>query len=135
MVNLKIENPSGRKPHVTYYPNYHPIDAFIVVYDITQRHSFEVAKKLVFAFTREARPGVLVALLGNKADLKSRREVSFKVNLICYETCVEQLYQAFDIQLPKRQTSLFQPISTTPCSPGICQQSDVGTSQVTFSQH
>ena len=54
------------------------------------------------------------------------------LNLICYETWVEQLYEAYDIQLLKMQTSLFQPMLTTPCSPGICQQSDVGTSQVTY---
>ena len=36
--------------------------------------------KLVYAFTQEARPGAFVALVGNKADLKSRREVSFKVS-------------------------------------------------------
>ena len=35
---------------------------------------------LVYAFTREARPGAFVALVGNKADLESRREVSFKVS-------------------------------------------------------
>ena len=62
------------------YPKYHPIHASIVVYDITERHSFAEAKDLVDDFTQEARPGAFVALVGNKADLKSRREVSFKVS-------------------------------------------------------
>ena len=50
------------------------------MYDITQRDSFEDEMMLVYAFTREARPGAFVALVGNKADLESRREVSFKVS-------------------------------------------------------
>ena len=50
------------------------------MYDITERHSFAEAKDLVHAFTRQARPGAFAVLVGNKADLKSRREVSFKVS-------------------------------------------------------
>ena len=50
------------------------------MYDITERHSFAEAKDLVDDFTQEARPGAFVVLVGNKADLKSRREVSFKVS-------------------------------------------------------
>ena len=80
MVNLEIENPAALRGPFTFYPNYHPIDVSIVVYDITQRHSFEDAMMLVYAFTQEARPGAFVALVGNKADLESRREVSFEVS-------------------------------------------------------
>ena len=58
----------------------HQVHASIVVYDITQRRSFAEAKELVDEFTQEARPGAFVVLVGNKADLKSRREVSFKVS-------------------------------------------------------
>ncbi|RMX41337.1 hypothetical protein pdam_00021646, partial [Pocillopora damicornis] len=50
----------------------------LVVYDITQRCSFEKAKELVDEFAQRAGPGAFVALVGNKADLESRREVSFK---------------------------------------------------------
>ena len=52
----------------------------LVVYDITQRRSFEKAKKLVDEFAQRAWPDAFVALVGNKADLESRREVSFKVS-------------------------------------------------------
>ena len=91
IVNLKIEYPAALRryedidllQYIEEEPvlnNYHPIHSFIVVYDITQRHSFAVAKRLVDDFTKEARPGAFVALVGNKADLESRREVSFKVS-------------------------------------------------------
>ena len=68
-----IKNPSALS-------KYHPVHASFVVYDITQRRSFAEAKELVDEFTQEARPGAFVVLVGNKADLKSRREVSFKVS-------------------------------------------------------
>ena len=80
MVNLNIENPAALEGPFSFYPNYHPIDVSIVVYDITQRYSLEDAMLLVNEFTQEARPGAFVALVGNKADLESRREVSFKVS-------------------------------------------------------
>ena len=56
------------------------VQTAIVVYDITQRHSFEEAKELVDKFVQQAKPGVFVAFVGNKADLESRRQVSFKVS-------------------------------------------------------
>ena len=65
-----------------------PEYALIVVYDITQRRSFEEAKELVHRLTEFSspstylwnRPFVFGALVGNKADLEDRREVSFEVN-------------------------------------------------------
>ena len=80
MVHLNMENPAALTGLFTFYPNYHSINAFIVVYDITERYSFAEAQKLVGEFTREARPGTFVALVGNKADLERHREVSFEVS-------------------------------------------------------
>ena len=80
MVNLNIENSAASKRLYTFYRNYHLINVSIVVYDITQRDSFGYAMTSVYVFTREARPGAFVALVGNKADLESNREVSFEVS-------------------------------------------------------
>ena len=65
-----------------------PEYALIVVYDITQRRSFEEAKELVDRLAGYATPltypwplpFVFGALVGNKADLEDRREVSFEVS-------------------------------------------------------
>ena len=61
-----------------------PQCALIVVYDITQRRSFEKAKELVHRhaefFSPVPCPLVFGALVGNKADLEDRREVSFEVS-------------------------------------------------------
>ena len=80
MVNVNIENPAALKGIFTFYPNYHPINVSIVVYNITEREPFGYAMRSVDAFTREARPGAFVALVGNKADLERYREVSFEVS-------------------------------------------------------
>ena len=79
MVNLNIQNPAALKRVFTSYPKYQ-MNVSIVVYDITQRETFGYGMTSVYAFTREARPGDFVALVGNKADLESNREVSFEVS-------------------------------------------------------
>ena len=81
-VTLAITNPSGEDwfQNMVYNGNYDTNHAAIVVYDITERCSFEKAKMLVDGCTDFTRPGAFVALVGNKADLESGREVSFKVS-------------------------------------------------------
>ena len=80
VVDLKIKNRAALDWSLAIYTDYNSEDVSIVVYDITQRHSFEEAKELVDELVQQAKPGVFVALVGNKADLESRREVSFKVS-------------------------------------------------------
>ena len=79
-VNLEIWNPSALRKPRNMDLTYQRVHVFMVMYDITQRRSFAEAKKLVDAFTRKARPGAFVVLVGNKTDLESRREVSLKVS-------------------------------------------------------
>ena len=68
----------------TFLTNFRPEYAPIVVYDITQRRSYEKAKELVHLLTLSNSPWtyspVFGALVGNKADLEDRREVSFEVS-------------------------------------------------------
>ena len=63
---------------------YRPEYAAIVVYDITQRRSYEKAKEWVHLLSPSNYPWayspVFGALVGNKADLEDRREVSFEVS-------------------------------------------------------
>ena len=64
-----------------YRPEYAPI----VVYDITQRRSYEKAKELVHFLSSSNCLWFYYlpffgALVGNKADLEDRREVSFEVS-------------------------------------------------------
>jgi small GTP-binding protein len=49
--------------------------AAVVVYDITKRESFERAKRWVSELHRNAPANIVIALVGNKADLGGERDV------------------------------------------------------------
>jgi GTPase SAR1 family protein len=51
--------------------------AAIVAYDITNRKSFDGAKRWVQEVKQKGDPGIIVALAANKMDLVEKREVSF----------------------------------------------------------
>lgn len=53
--------------------------AAIVVYDITNKESFNGAKSWVKELQRRGDPNVVIALAGNKADLQGKRKVDIQV--------------------------------------------------------
>lgn len=53
--------------------------ASIVVYDITQADTFARAKALIRKLKSNASPNIVIALVGNKKDLTSRRKVQYEV--------------------------------------------------------
>ena len=56
--------------------------AAVVVYDITNTESFSKAQFWVKELQKHGNPDMVVALVGNKADLEHQREVSREVNNI-----------------------------------------------------
>ncbi len=57
--------------------------AAIVVYDITNKESFNGAKSWVKELQRRGDPNVVIALAGNKADLHAKRRVTVEVRAAC----------------------------------------------------
>jgi GTPase SAR1 family protein len=55
--------------------------AAIVVYDITNKDSFNGAKSWVKELQRRGDPNAVIALAGNKADLHSKRKIDYQVCL------------------------------------------------------
>lgn len=55
---------------------YRGAQAAIVVYDITSVDTFSRAKTWVKELQRQANPNIVIALVGNKLDLDSKRAVS-----------------------------------------------------------
>jgi len=53
--------------------------AAIVVYDITNKESFNGAKSWVKELQRRGDPNVVIALAGNKSDLPNKRKVEYEV--------------------------------------------------------
>jgi GTPase SAR1 family protein len=61
--------------------------AAIVVYDVTNKDSFNGAKSWVKELQRRGDPNVVIALAGNKADLEGRRQVCVLFTIYCYLLC------------------------------------------------
>ena len=93
--------------------------AAIVVYDITDANTFNKAKSWVDEIHRQARPGIVIALAGNKSDLGSRRTVEYEEanayaeekGLLFFETSaknadnVDEIFLAIARKLVGRSTS------------------------------
>lgn len=56
--------------------------AAVVVFDVTNRESFEGAKSWVKELQRRGDPSVVIALAGNKADIKEGRVVEAAVHCL-----------------------------------------------------
>jgi len=56
--------------------------AAIVVYDLTNKESFNGAKSWVKELQRRGDPNVVIALAGNKSDLQNKRNVDCEVSLV-----------------------------------------------------
>ena len=54
--------------------------AAVVVYDITNKESFNGAKSWVKELQRRGDPNVVIALAGNKSDLQNKRKVDIEVS-------------------------------------------------------
>lgn len=75
-VKFEIWDTAGQERYHSLAPMYYRgAQAAIIVYDITNRDTFERAKTWVKELDRQARKDIVIALAGNKADLDSKRMV------------------------------------------------------------
>ncbi|KAJ1983616.1 GTP-binding protein of the rab/ypt [Dimargaris verticillata] len=76
-VKFEIWDTAGQERYKSLAPMYYRnAQCAVVVYDITQAASFEKAKNWVKELQRQADPDIVIALVGNKNDLASRRAVT-----------------------------------------------------------
>mmetsp|Transcript_5817 Transcript_5817/g.15086 ORF Transcript_5817/g.15086 Transcript_5817/m.15086 type:complete len:196 (+) Transcript_5817:33-620(+) len=76
VVKFEIWDTAGQERYRSLAPMYYRgAAAAIVVYDITNKESFNGAKSWVKELQRRGDPNVVIALAGNKADLQSKRKV------------------------------------------------------------
>ena len=76
-IKLQIWDTAGQERFQSITANYyHGSHAIAIVYDITSRQSFENVRKWITEVDRLANPQVCKLLVGNKADLQDKREVS-----------------------------------------------------------
>ncbi|CAH0390443.1 unnamed protein product [Bemisia tabaci] len=75
-VKFEIWDTAGQERYHSLAPMYYRgAQAAIVVYDITNQDTFNRAKTWVKELQRQASPNIVIALVGNKADLVSKRSV------------------------------------------------------------
>merc|ERR1711998_710838 len=75
-VKFEIWDTAGQERYHSLAPMYYRgAAAAIVVYDITNRDTFQRAKAWVKELQRQGNPNIVIALAGNKSDLNSKRKV------------------------------------------------------------
>jgi Ras-related protein Rab-5C len=115
-VKFEIWDTAGQERYRSLAPMYYRgAAAAIVVYDITNKESFNGAKSWVKELQRRGDPNVVIALAGNKADLQDKRKVEIEEatmyaeenNILHMETSareatnVRHLFQEIARMLPK----------------------------------
>ncbi|XP_074581777.1 ras-related protein RABF1-like [Curcuma longa] len=79
-VKFEIWDTAGQERYASLAPLYYRGAAVaIVVYDITSEETFKKAQYWVKELQKHATPGIVMALVGNKADLQEDRVVSSQV--------------------------------------------------------
>lgn len=75
-VKFEIWDTAGQERYKSLAPMYYRnANAALCVYDITSRSSFNKAQDWIEELKKQAPEGIVVALVGNKADLSHEREV------------------------------------------------------------
>ena len=75
-MKYEIWDTAGQERYHSLAPMYYRgANAAVIVYDITSLDSFERAKKWVTELDKQAQPDIVIALVGNKTDLQTQRQV------------------------------------------------------------
>ena len=77
VVKLKIWDTAGQERfHNITQTFYKKADGIVLIYDITDKRTFEGIKRWIENIRQHAKENVPIILLGNKTDLTEQREVS-----------------------------------------------------------
>merc|ERR1712100_242591 len=78
-VKFEIWDTAGQERYRSLAPMYYRgAAAAIVVYDITNKDSFNGAKSWVKELQRRGDPNAVIVLAGNKTDLQSKRKIDYQ---------------------------------------------------------
>jgi len=79
IIKFQIWDTAGQERFHSLAPMYYRgAQAAIVVYDITNKNSFDKAKEWVKELQQQGDPNVVVAFVGNKLDMESSRKVTIE---------------------------------------------------------
>ena len=79
LIKLQIWDTAGHEKFRTITTSYYKsAQAIIILYDITQKTSFDHIKNWITEIDKFGKQGVLKVIVGNKSDLESNRKISKK---------------------------------------------------------
>lgn len=119
-VKFEIWDTAGQERYHSLAPMYYRgAQAAIVVYDISNKESFQKAQTWIKELQRQANPNIVIALAGNKLDLANKRAVSYEeakqyadeTSLLFMETSAKTAANVMDIftsiakKLPKSESN------------------------------
>jgi Ras-related protein Rab-5C len=119
-VKFEIWDTAGQERYHSLAPMYYRgAQAAIVVYDISNKETFQKAQTWVKELQRQASPNIVIALAGNKLDLANKRAVAYEeakayadeCSLLFMETSAKTAANVMDIftsiakKLPKNETN------------------------------
>ena len=80
IVNLQILDTSGQEEFKSLNQNYYKkADSIVLVYDITDKHSFDECNNYYTQIIKEGcKKDINVILIGNKSDMEDKRVISFE---------------------------------------------------------
>ncbi len=80
-IKFEIWDTAGQERYRALTPMYYRnANAAVVVFDVSNSTSFELAQKWMSELLEKANPGIVIALCGNKVDL-DERQVSVEVGI------------------------------------------------------
>lgn len=141
-VRLQLWDTAGQERFRSLIPSYiRDSSVAIVVYDITNRASFLSTSKWIDDVRSERGSDVIIVLVGNKADLSSRRQVTHEetaakaaqLNIMFMETSakaghnVKSLFKKIAMSLPGLESAAGAPSATE----ATAQKIDVSDSAAT----
>ncbi|KAJ5067465.1 ras-related protein rabf2b [Anaeramoeba ignava] len=79
VIKIQIWDTAGQERYHSLAPMYYRgASAAISVFDVTDKNSFETAKRWIQELIKEISANILIVLAGNKIDLENRRVVSIE---------------------------------------------------------
>ena len=79
LLKINIYDSIGEKKYSSEHEKYYKkADSFILVYDINDKKTFESCNEFIDIIKKTYKRNVKVMLIGNKSDIKNKREVSEK---------------------------------------------------------
>ena len=78
-IRFNVWNLAGQDRYNSLSTMYYKIaHAIMVVYDITDKNTYEIAKTWIYDLKAEMDNNIVIALIGNKLDLNAKREITYQ---------------------------------------------------------